>query len=507
MEIDDTVVDAEVDGAPEVPPKKPAKKFKFRGKYPQGGPKIIRAELEKQGLVYCPPNTPDGTPIAFGALQRLCVLMFLPAALCDVIWAMRVEKADWKSLKYWQKISFIPAMPEICWKHNLHLNLERFKAQFGADVAPFWPRGYVLPQDIDAVRETLRVAAAAQELCPIILKPSLSAMGSGIECVTNEEQLDKYLAKDRVTFPVNNPSPSKDIILAQHYVLNPLLLDGFKISFRIYVLVTSFAPLRAFVYPRGLTRISSKRYTTDPASFESLYVHLTNVDINKYNIDEFLATVSKEVKTDGLRSDVEYIFGRLKDEGRDVDAIWNNMKDAICKSLLSVEHKIGTFVSQMVPSRNMVFEILGYDFLLDTDMQPWLLEINHGPNLEPHTDLENDIKACMIRDSLHVVDVLRKDTVRVSQETDRLWAILQARLESGEEVPDLGGVPAKSLTRGDIYHLIDAEWELDRRASYEPLFHLGNSEFYSQYVNPASRATSLAFKIWASGVSVFSWLE
>jgi hypothetical protein len=264
---------------------------------------------------------------------------------------MRVERADWKSLKYWQKISFIPAMPEICWKHNLHLNLERFKTQFGADVAPFWPKGYVLPQDTDAVRETLRHAAETQELCPIILKPSLSAMGTGIECVVNEEQLDKYLNKDRVTFPATNPSPAKEMILAQHYVLNPLLLDGFKISFRIYVLVTSFAPLRAFVYPRGLTRISSKRYTTDPASFESLYVHLTNVDINKYNIDEFLSTVSKEVKTDGLRSDVEYIFGRLRDEGRDVDEIWNKMKDAICKSLLCVEHKVGPVVTQLVPSR------------------------------------------------------------------------------------------------------------------------------------------------------------
>jgi hypothetical protein len=48
-------------GAPPTATKKPAKKFKFRGKYPAGGPKIIRAELEKFGLVYSPPSTPDGS--------------------------------------------------------------------------------------------------------------------------------------------------------------------------------------------------------------------------------------------------------------------------------------------------------------------------------------------------------------------------------------------------------------------------------------------------------------
>ena len=47
--------------APPTTTKKPAKKFKFRGRYPVGGPKIIRAELEKFGLVYTPPNTPDGS--------------------------------------------------------------------------------------------------------------------------------------------------------------------------------------------------------------------------------------------------------------------------------------------------------------------------------------------------------------------------------------------------------------------------------------------------------------
>lgn len=46
---------------------------------------------------------------------------------------------------------------------------------------------------------------------------------------------------------------------------------------------------------------SPDRYTTNLDSFEDLYTHLTNVDINKYNIDDFLSTKSADLETDGLR--------------------------------------------------------------------------------------------------------------------------------------------------------------------------------------------------------------
>jgi hypothetical protein len=49
------------------------------------------------------------------------------------------------------------------------------------------------------------------------------------------------------------------IVQTRRYVMNPILLDGFKISFRIYVAITSISPLRIYVHPSGLTRISSEK--------------------------------------------------------------------------------------------------------------------------------------------------------------------------------------------------------------------------------------------------------
>ncbi len=70
-------------------------------------------------------------------------------------------------------------------------------------------------------------------------------------------------------------------MLASRYIMNPHLINGFKYDLRVYVLVTSYCPLKVYIYNDGLVRFATEKYSTDPKLIGSQFVHLTNFSINK----------------------------------------------------------------------------------------------------------------------------------------------------------------------------------------------------------------------------------
>lgn len=76
---------------------------------------------------------------------------------------------------------------------------------------------------------------------------------------------------------------NKEGILASRYIANPHLINNLKYDLRVYVLVTSYCPLKVYLYNDGLVRFATEPYNLDAKNMNAKFVHLTNFSINKKN--------------------------------------------------------------------------------------------------------------------------------------------------------------------------------------------------------------------------------
>lgn len=100
------------------------------------------------------------------------------------------------------------------------------------------------------------------------------------------------------------------------YVTNPLLINGHKFDLRIYVLVTSYDPLRVYVFKEGLARFASETYSNN-LDKENLFKHLTNYSINKKN-DNFVFNEDIENDDVGYKWSLSAFCKHLESAGIDM---------------------------------------------------------------------------------------------------------------------------------------------------------------------------------------------
>lgn len=125
---------------------------------------------------------------------------------------------------------------------------------------------------------------------------------------------------------------------------------------------------------------------------------MTNYSLNKYN-PNFIA--NNDVNTDGVGSKWSLVALRkaFREQGLDDSAIFKKIEDVVIKTILSAENIIFNAVQQYVSyPRTNCFELLGFDILIDDNLNPWLLEVNLSPSLNCDSPLDQKIKGNLIAD-------------------------------------------------------------------------------------------------------------
>ncbi|KAK7886116.1 hypothetical protein WMY93_025737 [Mugilogobius chulae] len=162
-------------------------------------------------------------------------------------------------------------------------------------------------------------------------------------------------------------SSGKEAYVISLYIDNPLLIGGKKFDLRLYVLVTTYRPLKCYMYKLGFCRFCTVKYTPSTSELDNMFVHLTNVAIQKHGHKR------KEV-TNRLFDQIHWIVVQSL---KAVAPVMNNDKHC--------------------------FECYGYDIIIDDKLKPWLIEVNASPSLTSSTANDRILKYNLINDTLNIV--------------------------------------------------------------------------------------------------------
>ncbi|KAH7945049.1 hypothetical protein HPB49_005632 [Dermacentor silvarum] len=189
-----------------------------------------------------------------------------------------------------QRVNHFPTHYELTRKDLLARHMQRYqrqrsKAQRDDPPPPaIVPSTYVLPRDYNMFVDEYKRAGGLW-----IVKPCGKGTSSPFIFVKGYKKLNSQGIGIKL---VDRPSQVKSLInswesqgnrephVLCRYVDPPLLVGGRKFDLRLYVLVTSFQPVRAFLYRKGFCRFCQLHYRTK--GLDNPFVHLTNVSVQRH---------------------------------------------------------------------------------------------------------------------------------------------------------------------------------------------------------------------------------
>lgn len=206
----------------------------------------------------------------------------------------------------------------------------------------------------------------------LIVKPYASNCGRGITVVSNVREF-KEAVKSR-TASLNK--------IAQRYIEDLLLIDGFKFDIRAYVLVASCKPLVFLMNTEYYGRRSLVPY--DSSSTE-LLTHLTNASQQKKH------PTFNENKEDSILSP-EFLKEKLGHE----------LMESVEAQMHSAARVLMKAAAPRLEQRSGSFQLLGFDFMIDQRGKVYLIEVNVNPAIFTDTSTQTRIITKVVEDTIKI---------------------------------------------------------------------------------------------------------
>lgn len=185
------------------------------------------------------------------------------------------------------------------------------------------------------------------------------------------------------------------------YIERPLLINGSKFDLRLYVLVSSVNPLRVYMHTDGLARFASVKYSDRSDTLNDRYMHLTNYSINKLSNSYDKNDDANACK--GMKWTIKSLWTYLKAKGINTEGLWGVLRNLCLRTILAGEGPINSMIKTNLQNKYNAFELFGIDVLLDSELVPWLLEVNISPSLHSASGLDMAVKGPLVTALLNTV--------------------------------------------------------------------------------------------------------
>lgn len=296
----------------------------------------------------------------------------------------RFRLCDYENLSPWQRLNHYPKSTGITKKDCLVRNMKRMKGVHGGGMYNFCPLSFNLPNDYTRfVAEYGKLKTKIDpKMFAWICKPADMSRGRGIFLFNDISDLQ---------YDCN--------AVVQQYIVNPLLIGGYKFDIRLYVAVPSFHPLTVYVFQEGIVRFSTEKF--DLTALNNVFAHLTNTSINKHSPSY---TADKDIIGPGCKWTLTQLRHYLHQNSVDDRLLWARVVNIINLTLL--------IQAPQVPKETNCYELYGFDILIDDMLKPWLLEVNFSPAV--CTDCQTDVlvKKPMLHDLIDMLNFKDNDADR-----------------------------------------------------------------------------------------------
>ena len=339
---------------------------------------------EKEFFITVYENTYIGTPFCVNQTLRYNNIIKVNNSLTtNYIYDEKCEFLETYS-KY-QKYNHLKSFYIIHNKEKLYQLFFKQKQLFNEEY-DYMPESFVLPADKELFDEKFKDFKLNIDNIYLV-KPTQNSQGRGI-----------YILED--------PNEVSGSCLVTKYIPNPGTLKGRKYDMRLYVLITSYDPLIIYLHNNGIVRIASEEYKLDLKTLKNLWIHLTNTSFNEKNKEKF-GTNEEPDAEEGNEWTVKTLKRHLLNKGKDVNKIFEDIKDVIAKTIISIRDKeLNIKMKNFGILHNTFYEIYGFDILIDTNDKPWLIEVNYNPSLESYSMIDKVVKTSVYSDMLNTIGLL-----------------------------------------------------------------------------------------------------